>query len=130
VDVLVDSLGQIVAGTVVEVVPAGDRASHTFRVRIEVPSNEGVMSGMFGRARVPGERKSRLLVPKSATVEREGLKFLVVVTPESIAHLRLVTTGQSFGDRVEVLSGVTEGERVVVNNSNDVKDGDKVEVQK
>ena len=114
VPVVIDSLGnQVITGKVVQIVPAADPASRTFTVKIELPSNPQVRSGLFGRAGFPrGERES-VLVPQTALLHRGQLDAVYVVGKDEIASLRYVTLGKPSASEIEVLSGLESGERIV-----------------
>jgi RND family efflux transporter MFP subunit len=127
VPVALDALnGRSLNGTVSEIAPQGDPASHTFLVKIDLPASSGARAGMFGRARFRIGTEKRLLVPSSAVWEREGLHYLYVVDETDTARLRLVTVGEPILDRVPVLSGLQSGERVVIAGREKLADGAKV----
>ena len=69
-----------------------------------------------------------MLVPKAALRSSDGQSIVFVVKDDRLER-RAVRTGDASGDRVEVLSGVSAGERVVVDGPQTLKDGDKVKVQ-
>lgn len=114
VPVLIDALGpQRISGKVVEIVPAADPSSRSFTVKIELPSKPAVRSGLFGRARFPRGERQAILVPQSAVVHRGQLDGVYVVGTNDLADLRYVTLGRLDGDEVEILSGLSGGERIV-----------------
>jgi membrane fusion protein, multidrug efflux system len=114
-------------GSVVEIVPAADPGSRTFLVKLALPSPCSCRSGEYGKAGFPiGERKA-LAVPRSAVVERGQLEGVYVVDSRGIAEYRLVKTGKSFGDQVEILSGVSDGEQVATSLLDRLRDGVRVE---
>lgn len=125
--VLIDALGAELAGTVAELVPAADPSSRTFVVKVDLPSRAGLRSGLFGRARFRVGERSVLAVPRSAVVERGQLQSVFVVEPDGTARMRLVKSGRTLGERVEILSGLAEGERVVVAGVERVTDGSRLE---
>jgi len=55
------------------------------------------------------------------------LTAVYVVTEKGVAYLRFITTGKSYGDRIEVLSGLSDGERIVVDGVANVSDGSRVQ---
>ena len=114
IPIMLDSLAnQSIAGKVVQIVPMADPASRTFTVKIDLPSNPQIRSGVFGRARFPrGERQS-ILVPQTALLHRGQLDAVYVVGKDDIAILRYVTLGKPSANQVEVLSGLENGERIV-----------------
>ena len=122
----IDGIGVGMSGKVAEVVPAVDPASRTFIVKIDVEA-KGVRSGVYGRALFPVGSRTAVSVPKSALVVRGALTSVWAVGKDNVARMRLVKAGQSLGDRVEVLSGLSEGERVVVNGIEKVVDGARIQ---
>lgn len=130
VPVIVEALsGAPVQGRVAQIVPAADPSTRSFTVKIELPANPALRSGLFGRAHFAvGERES-LVVPKSALVQRGQMQGLYVVGENNVAGLRYVTVGTAVGEGVEVLSGLTAGERIVASPGMRELGGKKVEVQ-
>jgi multidrug efflux pump subunit AcrA (membrane-fusion protein) len=125
----VDALGLDLQGIVVEIVPAADPTSRTFTVKVDLPGDERLRSGLYGRARFTAGQRTVMLVPRQAVRERGQLQQVFVVDGSNIARLRLVTTGKAADDRVEILSGLGEGERVVVQGAERLTDGSRVEVR-
>lgn len=116
-----------VTGSVTEIVPAADPGSRTFLVKLALPATCSCRSGEYGKAAFPlGERKA-LAVSRSAVVERGQLEGVYVVDSHGTAEYRLVKTGKSFGDRVEILSGVSGGEQVATSLLDRLSDGVHVE---
>jgi RND family efflux transporter MFP subunit len=113
-------------GKIAEVAPVVDPGSRSFTVKIAI-SGKGLRSGAYGRAFFPIGTGKGMLVPKSAVLERGTLTSVWVVDSTNIARMRLVKLGKSYADRVEILSGITQGERVVVSGVEKVTDGAKVE---
>jgi hypothetical protein len=82
---------------------------------------------LFGRAWFArGERKA-IALAQTAIVHRGQLHGVYAVDAQGIAHLRMVTLGRSLGDKMEILSGISEGERVVMDAASRELDGKKVE---
>lgn len=102
-------------GTVTEVVPRVDVLSRAFRVKVELASGSpsDLVAGSFVRARFAVGETDRLLVPRAAIVRRGQLSMVYVVEENRPAKLRLLTLGDEFGENVEVLSGLGEGDRIV-----------------
>lgn len=116
-------------GRVVEIVPAADATSRTFVVKVELPGNCGCRSGEYGKAAFPVGEQRRLTVPRSSLVERGQLEGVFVVNAQGAVEYRLVKTGKNLGDRVEVLSGLAEGERVATSQTDALSDGARVETR-
>jgi RND family efflux transporter MFP subunit len=114
VSVSLDSLGSAtISGKVDEIVPAADAASRSFLVKIALPSDARLRSGVFGRARFPRGERQALLVPQAAIAERGQLQGVYVLDANRILELRYVTLGRTTGQQVEVLSGLEDGETIV-----------------
>lgn len=112
--VLFDALGNAeLSGKVVEIVPAADPSSRTFLVKIGLPSNPQIHSGIFGRARFSKGERQTLLIPRKAIVEHGQLQEIYVADSNRLSGLRYVTLGKIAGQQVEVLSGLQDGETIV-----------------
>ena len=116
-------------GRVVEIVPAADAASRTFVVKVELPGNCGCRSGEYGKAGFSVGEERRLTVPRSSLVERGQLEGLFVVNAQGVVEYRLVKTGKNLGNRLEILSGLAEGERVATSQTDRLSDGARVETR-
>jgi multidrug efflux pump subunit AcrA (membrane-fusion protein) len=127
-DVAVEAAGVAMAGAITEIVPAADPLSRTFLVKIDLPRARGLRSGVYGRATFAvGERRA-LLVPRTAVSTQGQVEGVYVVGTGDVARLRLVKTGKGRGDRVEILSGLADGERLVTEAAR-VADGQAVAVR-
>lgn len=114
VPVLLDSVRSAdFLGKVTQIVPAADPASRSFLVKIELPADSRLRSGLFGRARFPRSSRTVVLVPREAIVERGQLRGVYATDANQIAQLRYVTLGRAFGEQVEVLSGLQDGEKLI-----------------
>ncbi len=128
VTVNVSSLGQQFPGTVREIDPRADPASRSFVVKIRLEPLAGLHSGMYGTAFFPAPGEAMLTVPESAVIRRGQLVGLYVVGPENHARFRLIKTGRSLDGRIEVLAGVAQGDRVVIEPSHELRDGSAVTI--
>lgn len=114
VSVTIDALGNAqLSGKVAEIVPAADPASRSFLVKIGLPADARLHSGLFGRADFARGQRQALLIPRSAIVERGQLNGVYEVDASQIAALRYITLGATLGDKAEVLSGLKDGETLV-----------------
>ena len=112
--VTIDALGNVpLSGKVVQIVPAADPASRSFLVKVALPADGRLRSGLFGRARFPRGERPTLLVPRTSLVERGQLQGVYVLDANQIAGLRYVTIGKSAEEQIEVLSGLQGGEKLV-----------------
>jgi RND family efflux transporter MFP subunit len=111
--VAVDALGAELQGKIVQIVPAADPASRSFVVKLELPSEPRLHSGFFGRARFARGQRDAVVVPRTAVLDRGQLQGVYVVGADGQITLRFVTVGKPVGEMIELLSGVTAGERLV-----------------
>ncbi len=113
VSVVVDALGKTIETQIDELIPRADPLTRTMSVRANLPGEDGLQPGMFGRLRFPAGSIRSLSIPNAA-VRRVGQLETVLVVTEAGVRSRHVQTGAQRGDRVEVLSGLTEGETILL----------------
>ncbi len=115
-------------GTVTRTANALDPASRTLLLEIQVPNPEGaLLPGTYVQVDLNLPRKDPpLLIPSDTLVVRAAGTLVALVTPDSTVHYQEITVGRDRGDRIEVLSGLTEGQRVIVNPNDSVQEGVKV----
>ncbi len=121
---------------VITTIPSADRQKATVKVRIafdeldpRVLPDMGVKVS-FLKETPAGQAAAapRVVVPKTAIRTAEGRSIVFVLKDDRVER-RAVSVGLDNGDQVELVSGVTAGERVVVDGPPTLKDGDKVRVQ-
>jgi len=123
-----DSIQTPLEGAVSEIAPAVDPGSRSFVAKIDLPRTANLRSGMFGRARfVVGERQL-LAAPESAVAQR-GQMHWVFVADGGLARGRIVTLGQKLRDTVEILSGLSPGEKIIAPLPAELADGARIEVR-
>ncbi|MGA2511680.1 MAG: efflux RND transporter periplasmic adaptor subunit [Candidatus Acidiferrales bacterium] len=128
--VTIDALGNIpLSGKVVQIVPAADPASRSFLVKVELPSDARLRSGLFGRAHFARGERPAILIPQTSVVERGQLQGVYVLDANQIAGLRYVTLGTSIGEKVEVLSGLQDGDKIVAAPGDRELGGKRIAVQ-
>lgn len=134
VDITVDALpGKTFKGSVLRLYPTIDAASHTFSAELVVRNeNRELRPGMYARATVLFEKVDRIVVPDGAVVKQQGSgqKLVYVLDADNCAHARVVETGRHIGNEYEIISGIEEGETIVVKGNSNLKSGEKVEVVK
>jgi RND family efflux transporter MFP subunit len=118
-----------VQGRVAEVVPADDPASRTFLVKVDLPSDCSCQSGEYATALFPVEQIRTMSVPRAALVEHGELEGVYVVNSQGSVEYRLIKAGKSWGEQIEVLSGLNPGDRVAVTQVEQLRDGARVEAQ-
>jgi len=119
--------GEDFNGRVSRVAPVFDPATRTAQMEIEVP-NPGfrLKPGMYARVRLTLERRpNALTVPRNAVVDLEGKRGVFLVN-EGVAKFIEVGTGLTDGERMEILSGIDENQRVITTGALALRDGDRV----
>jgi len=125
VTVRLDAVEGPLTGRVSEITPAVEAASRTFPVKIDLPHRTGIRSGMFGRAEFALGQRRVLAAPASALVA-DGQVISVFVAEGDTARKRIVRTGASRGDEVEILAGLAEGDRLIHPRPAGLRDGDAI----
>jgi membrane fusion protein, multidrug efflux system len=135
VRISIDALGpQEFSSRVTEIVPVSDAGSRSSTVKIDLfDGKRGAIgqptlrSGLFGKARFPVGQRQAMQVPRKAILQRGQLVGVLIVDSSNILRLRLIKTGKQHGDQFEVLSGLNDGDRIVVEGIEKVKEGDRVQ---
>jgi multidrug resistance efflux pump len=124
----IDALGihDVEAG-VSEIRPAADPLSRSYAVKVDLPPSPSLRSGLYGTARFTGGQKETILIQQKAVVEHGQLVGVFVVGDSGIARLRLIKTGKRYGEKVQILSGLSEKEHIVVDGLANVSDGSRVQ---
>lgn len=121
-----------VEGVVREVSPMIDQDMRLGTVRIDVPGTKqgerGFKPGNFAHGTIDIGTKRALTVPASAVLSRDNKSFVYVVNADNTVAVRDVKTGERVSGYAEVLSGLGEGETVVVRGAGFLKNGDLVRV--
>jgi hypothetical protein len=125
VDASVDTVAGALSGSVIRVVPAGDPATRRYQVDVAVAGAPPLMPGMFGRVGFDFGRASKLAAPTAAIARRGGLDGVFVVS-DGVARFRWVRLGRVWADQIEVVSGLTAGERIVAKPDASLREGDLI----
>lgn len=115
-------------GTVTRTANALDPASRTLLVEIQVPNPDGkLFPGMYVQVDLNLPRKDPpLMISADTLVVRPEGTMVAALDPTDKVHFQRVVVGRDLGDRIEVLSGLTEGQRAIVNPNDSVQEGVKV----
>ncbi|HVS03702.1 MAG TPA: efflux RND transporter periplasmic adaptor subunit, partial [Thermoanaerobaculia bacterium] len=120
---------------VIAIVPAADRQKATVRVRVGIDGADprilpdmGVKVAFIGGQPqgAAGAPRAAVGVPKAA-LRRDGERDVVLVASAGRVERRAVEVGAALGERVEILSGLAAGERVIVEGPAGLADGDAIE---
>lgn len=113
-EVEIDALHRSFVGSLREIVPQSDPGTRTFLVKISLSPDPQLVNGLFGRLKVPRGEYHALSIPENAVQETGQLYFVNAIDGEGHSRRRFVTLGKRHESSVEILSGLSEGEEVVV----------------
>ena len=123
--------GREFSGTVNRLYPTMDASTHTFSVEVQVPNNRRELRpGMYVRVTVNFGDNFNITVPDTAVskLQGSGTRTVFVIDEENVASIKTVTLGRHYDGRYEIVSGLEEGDRVVVKGGSTLRAGQKVEV--
>ena len=109
--------GRTFTGTVARTANSLDPATRTLLVELHVPNADGaLLPGLYCQVRLNSPRVNPpILIPSDSIIVRTGGTLVAVVRPDHTIHLQPLTVGRDFGDRIEVLSGLTDGDSIITN---------------
>ena len=115
-------------GMVTRTANALDPATRTLLVEIQVPNPDGkLLPGTYAQVDLNLPRKDPpILIPSDTLVVRPAGTLVALVGDHNAVHFQGITVGRDLGDRIEVLSGLKAGQRVIVNPNDSVQEGVKV----
>jgi RND family efflux transporter MFP subunit len=119
---------KMLPAVVVRIDPSADQKSRSFRIRAELPHDKSIRSGMYAKVEMPVGETASMVIPATAVVHQGQLMGIYLVDEHQVARFRLIRTGKAFGDNVEVVSGLKDGDRYVVIPPPELSDGTKVEM--
>lgn len=127
VKVTVDALGtDEIVGTVSEMLPTSDPASRSYTVKIDLPANPLLRTGLYGLARFSSAQKQVIAVPETAIVRRGQLTGVYMVGSDGAVRFRIIAVGKTSDGMIEILSGLEEGSEVASSDVAKLNDGTKV----
>jgi RND family efflux transporter MFP subunit len=120
--------GRSFTGTVARTSDSLDPTSRTLLVEVQVPNPDGLLlPGMYAQVELLTPRPNPpLLIPGAALIVRADGTQVAVVRPDRTVHFQKIEIGRDFGDRLEVIDGLKEGNTIVVNPRDAVREGVKV----
>ncbi|MBN2809484.1 MAG: efflux RND transporter periplasmic adaptor subunit [Deltaproteobacteria bacterium] len=113
--------------TISTIDPAAAARSRSFLVKLALPANPDLRSGMFARAAIDVGRDQLFVIPASAIVVEGQLTGIFKIDEKKLAHYRLIRTGRQLDNGVEVISGLSSGDIFVLAPPATLKDGTRVE---
>lgn len=131
--VLVKSINETLKGKVTEVSTSASQTGGQYLVKVVLEQTDAnILSGMFTTVQFPVERKAKtamVLIPKEAVITNGQLSGVYTVSQSNTAILRWLRLGRTFGDQVEVLSGLSADESYIVSAEGKLYNGAKISIQ-
>lgn len=125
--------GKTFTGRIARIYPTIDAATHTFTAEVNVANSDRLLRpGMYARVTVNFGSNHSIVVPDDCVVKQQGsgVRSVFVLQNDNTVKEIVVTLGRHFGTEYEILSGIAEGDNVVVKGQASLKNGSKVNVQK
>jgi RND family efflux transporter MFP subunit len=123
--------GQSFKGEVARTSGAIDTATRMMQVEVSLPNREGLLlPGAYVQVSLPLAASRALSVPANALLFRAEGTRVATVDAEGRVRLRTITVGRNYGETVEVLDGITASDRLILNPSDSLAEGDVVAVAK
>jgi multidrug efflux pump subunit AcrA (membrane-fusion protein) len=129
VRIRIESEKTTIEGRVTEIAPLSNPATHSVQFKVDLPASPGISNGQFVTVLIPTGTRNALLAPSAAVRETGQLTGLYAVDGTSTARFRLAKITPYDSDRVEILSGLEAGERIVALLDSRIVDGIAIEAR-
>lgn len=123
--------GQQFDGTVTRTAAALDPQSRTMQVEVQVPNHENKLyAGMYGEVKfILADENPPIVVPANVFLFRTEGPQVATVTKDNRIHWQTIQVGRDFGTQLEVLGGLAENTKIVMNPTDDLVEGIQVQVK-
>lgn len=126
VTIRVDTIGkEVFQGRIRGIVPSGDDITRRYEINIVLPKEPRFVPGMFGRAEILLGTRKAVVIPHEALVRRGGLDGVFAIE-NGIARFRWLRIGKDFPNGVEIVSGLSGGETIVLSAGDGMRDGSAI----
>ena len=119
-NIQIKSTGKIFDGKIIQINPSSQFTGGQYIIKISIPESAkaGIYSGMFAGVSIPVKgsqhvNNNTVIIPSSAIVNRDELTGVYTVGSNNTALLRWIRVGKSYGDKVEVISGLSKNEKFI-----------------
>ena len=117
-----------------EINPSALDSGNQYEVKLQLDALQAadlkLYTGMFAKVFIPMGETNRILIPKSVLVERGQLIGIYTLSQSGTALLRWIRVGKTYGNSIEVLSGLSSGEKYILSYEGKIWDGAKLKVTK
>ena len=111
----IPALNKTLMATIEEIVPAADPGARSFLIKAKIENKGQLLPGLFARILIPSSKQNQLLIP-TAYIKQIGQLDVVWVLEKNTPVRRFIRTGQQRGNNTMVISGLTEGEQLILPN--------------
>jgi len=121
-----DNTSSVIDGEVVRIFPSADVRRNTVKIKLALPRDTKATPGMYATVNVPDsgrEQLNSISIPSAAIVWRGSQASVYVVNTNGKAELRMVRLGNKGSERISILSGLSEGDRVIVTPDTHLRSG-------
>ena len=133
VNIVLKSLNKVVKGKVTEISTSAKNTGGQYMVKVVLEESKAkILSGMYATVRFPVKRKTTantILIPMQAIIDKGQLKGIYTVSQRNTALLRWLRLGRTYGDQVEVLSGLSADEQYIVSAEGKLYNGANITFQ-
>ena len=124
--------GKTFTGHIARIFPTMQASTHTFTVEVNVANaDRQLRPGMYSRVTINFGATRNVTVPDGSVVKQQGsgVRTVFVLQEDGTVKEAVVTLGRHFDEKYEILSGLKEGDKVVVKGQSSLRNGEKVNVQ-
>ena len=124
--------GKTFTGHIARIFPTMQASTHTFTVEVNVTNaDRQLRPGMYSRVTINFGATHNVTVPDGSVVKQQGsgVRTVFVLQEDGTVKEAVVTLGRHFDEKFEILSGLKEGDKVVVKGQSSLRNGEKVNVQ-
>jgi RND family efflux transporter MFP subunit len=116
-------------GTIAHIAGAIDVPTRSLQIEVRLPNPDGVLRpGAYVQVAVPAVAHAEIMVPGNALLFRAEGPRMAVVDANGVVHLRKVVIAQDLGQTLEIESGIEASDKIIINPSDSVADGDHVKI--
>jgi RND family efflux transporter MFP subunit len=116
-------------GTIAHIAGAIDVPTRSLQIEVRLPNPDGVLRpGAYVQVAVPAVAHAEIMVPGNALLFRAEGPRMAVVDANGVVHLRKVVIAQDLGQTLEIESGIEPNDKIIINPSDSVADGDHVKI--
>jgi RND family efflux transporter MFP subunit len=130
VNVRISALDKKFTGKITEVGTAADVSTRAFTIKVQVANPElNIRPGMIAEVKIPAtQQKSLLVIPASAILRTPEGQPYIFIADKGQAFQRNLSIGNVYGDKIEIVSGLSSGETIITGGQQKLTNGSKISV--